>query len=296
MSDVGIVEAADPETVFKALSDATRVDILLSLWDATDRTATFSELRDAVGVRDSGQFNYHLDKLRDRFVHKTDDGYTLTLAGKQIVGAIRTGAYTMTGSIEPIPLDDPCPTCGGDRIFRYEDETVRIECVDCPVVATTGIPPGVFAGYDREQFPAVANRYFVTIFQHVSNGFCWYCDGRSTPSVDRIADVLDDADIIDEFADRPTVEYTCERCGAGVRCDPGVAFQSHPAVIGFFYEHGIDVRDHPFWEVSALGDAPATFLDEDPVRARLAYALDDQTLTVRFDDDLTVLDTERSDT
>jgi len=311
MSDPGIVETADPETVFKALSDATRVDILLALWDtddrsssssdsrarrnADDRTATFSALREAVGVADSGQFNYHLDKLRDRFVRKTDDGYELTLAGSQIVGAIHNGAYTMNGSIEPIDLDAPCPTCGADRRFTYEDETVRVECTECPIVATAGVPPGVFAGYDREQFPAVANRYFMTICQTVASGFCWYCDGQIETAVGPIAETLDAEALIEEFADRPIAQFTCRRCGAETSGDPGVAMQTHPLVAGFFFEHGIDVRERPFWEVGALGDAPTTFAEDDPALVDLTYVLDDASLRIRFDEDLQIVETERSE-
>jgi RNase P subunit RPR2 len=238
MSQPGIVETADPETVFKALSDATRVDILLALWDNDDRTATFSALREAVGVADSGQFNYHLDKLCDRFVRKTDDGYELTLAGSQIVGAIHNGAYTMDGSIEPIDLDTPCPTCGADRRFTYEDETVRVECTECPIVATAGVSPGVFAGYDREQFPAVTNRYFMTIFQTITAGFCWSCDGQIETAVRTIGEAMDDQELSEEFAERPTVEFVCRRCGAETRGDPGVALQNHPEVAGFFSSTG----------------------------------------------------------
>ena len=39
-----------------------------------DDPRTFSELREAVGMRDSGQFNYHLDKLLGTFVRVTEEG------------------------------------------------------------------------------------------------------------------------------------------------------------------------------------------------------------------------------
>ena len=53
---------------FKLLSDEVRLAILLSLWEASDPLAennavSFSQLFDCIGIRDSGNFSYHLDKL-----------------------------------------------------------------------------------------------------------------------------------------------------------------------------------------------------------------------------------------
>ncbi|ERG89898.1 MAG: hypothetical protein J07HX5_02071, partial [halophilic archaeon J07HX5] len=71
---------------FEAVSDEVRLGILKAFVeerrrrteiDWTDRKITddvvilsFSELQDAVGVDDSGRFNYHLDKLVDRFIYR----------------------------------------------------------------------------------------------------------------------------------------------------------------------------------------------------------------------------------
>jgi len=121
MSEPEFVQKADPEEVFAALSDDTRVAILRALWDADEQVLSFSELREAVGIRDSGQFNYHLGKLVGQFVRETDDGYTLTRAGIQINGAIEAGAYTVEASLDPIDLDSPCPTCDSDRTLPAVD-------------------------------------------------------------------------------------------------------------------------------------------------------------------------------
>jgi len=59
MAEPRIVKRDDPEDVFTLLSDDIRVEILQALWEADDPVA-FSELHGAVGIRDSGQFNYHL--------------------------------------------------------------------------------------------------------------------------------------------------------------------------------------------------------------------------------------------
>ncbi len=76
----------DLAAVFDLLSDETRLAIVRALaesrCDDPGRPAlTFSELRERVGARDAGRFNYHLGKLRGVLVEKTDAGYRLTPRG-----------------------------------------------------------------------------------------------------------------------------------------------------------------------------------------------------------------------
>ncbi|WP_135303471.1 winged helix-turn-helix domain-containing protein [Haloarcula amylovorans] len=296
MSETGLTETADPDEAFGALANAARVDILRALWYADDQTATFSELRDAVEMDDSGQFNYHLDKLTDRFVTKGEDGYELTLAGRAVNGAIHAGAYTMDGSIDPMALSDPCPACGGERTFHYEDERVRVECDSCDMTATALVPPGVFADYDREQFPAVTSRYFRTIYQQLANGFCWHCEGKIHPTVVPLPETtLHMETIPDDAEDLPLVQYDCQRCGAELIGDLGAALLSHPAVVSFYHDCGIDVNERPFWEFSAWNTDHALIRQRDPFRASVTYRSGDATLTLVVDESLNVVDHDRRD-
>ncbi|MFC7139462.1 hypothetical protein ACFQMA_06365 [Halosimplex aquaticum] len=84
-------ERADPAAVsdtFTLLSNETRVRILAALADADEETVRFSDLRTRVDVTDSGQFNYHLDRLRGDLVAKTDDGYALTESGRAVASLL----------------------------------------------------------------------------------------------------------------------------------------------------------------------------------------------------------------
>ncbi|MFB9807964.1 winged helix-turn-helix domain-containing protein [Haladaptatus pallidirubidus] len=76
--DSAAVEPADEHVrdAFQLLADETRLEILFALWNAPEWTATFTELKDAVGMRDSGQFQYHLNQLAGTFIRQVDDGYT----------------------------------------------------------------------------------------------------------------------------------------------------------------------------------------------------------------------------
>lgn len=300
MSDPEFVEKADPDEVFAALADDTRVSILRALWDADDGDASFSDLRSAVGMRDSGQFNYHLDKLVGRFVTRTDDGYELTQAGQQIIGAIETGAYTMGASIDPITLDHACPACGGTRTLHYEDEVVRVECDSCPVTYQYGVPPAAFAGHDREAFPDVASRYLRTTFRHIDDGFCSFCDGHVEPSIASVREIDPpvelpddlDADGDDSLRNTPLIRYDCTRCGATPTVGLDFILLDHPAVVGFYYDHGIDLREQSIWELDAMNPDRQEIRSHDPFRATVSYRIDGDERTVVVDDDLDVVAVE----
>lgn len=100
----------DPVDALSALGDETRIAILRELADA-ETSLSFSELRERVGVRDTGRFNYHLTKLCEYFVRDTGDGYELGHAGARVVDA--------AGNAHPDPdLEAACPVCGEDDCDR----------------------------------------------------------------------------------------------------------------------------------------------------------------------------------
>jgi len=301
MDDPEFVEKADPEEVFAALSDDTRIAILRTLWDA-DEPLPFSDLREAVGVRDSGQFNYHLGKLTGQFVKQRDEKYTLTRAGIQINGAIEAGAYTVEASLEPIELDSPCPTCDSDRTLYYEDDTVRVECASCAVSARFGVPPSVLSDHDRTAIPSVAGRYLKSTFRRITDGFCTFCDGAVHPTVGTMGEFIEGPeelpdDVPDEFLEKvqdlPFVQYDCEQCGATPSGSLRAVFLSHPAVVSFHYEHGVDVRDVSAWDVAAFDPERETIRQDEPFRASTTFTVDDKSLTLVVDDALGVIEIER---
>lgn len=69
------------------VTDETRRAIVTTLWNA-DEPLRFSTLRRRAGIRDSGRFNYHLQKLRRRCVRDTGDGYALTAQGERFIAAM----------------------------------------------------------------------------------------------------------------------------------------------------------------------------------------------------------------
>ncbi|MFC6725716.1 ArsR/SmtB family transcription factor, partial [Halobium palmae] len=237
-------ESTDPADAFAALSDPARVAILRALWETDSRDLSFSELRAAVGVDDSGRFNYHVGKLTDRFVRKTEDGYRLRLAGIRVLGAIFSGVVTEDGSVEPLPFEEPCPLCDGPMTFSYENEYVSVTCDDCDRFSMRyPVPPGVFTPYDRAELPRIAESYARSMLARADDGFCSICEGHLVPALLPGSETTDLGEW--ELDDVPFVVYTCERCGQRLTSDLGVALLSRPLVAGFFYDRGVDVRDAP---------------------------------------------------
>lgn len=289
------VQQAEPEEAFAVLADETRLRILQTLWESDVRTETFSELRRTVGMRDPGQFNYHLDKLVGHFVTKTERGYRLTQAGKHVNGAIASGMYTALGTFDPIELAHSCQISDEYLTLRYEDETVRVECDTCPSCPSgweAPVPPAVFAGYDRDEIPAVVSQYLRTVSQQAINGFCPYCNGWMMSTVELPDMDTDPPSVADRSGGpdsrphaHPEVQFDCRRCGAGA----GLALYhalllADPAVANFYYENGIIVRDRTIWGFSELGPDRVAIESRNPIRACVTFTREESELTVTVDE------------
>ena len=284
-----------PDATFDLLADETRLAIVRELGDA-EGPISFAELRKRVGVQDSGRFNYHLDKLTGRFVSKRENGYTLTRAGRQIDGTLRAGTYTLAADIEPIALDEPCPTCGSTQQLWYEDQLVRTEC-DCPVSAQFHVPPSGLAGESRETFPTACDRYLKTALYKSRRGFCTYCDGSIDPRVGPLSSSEGSSEGVPSAFDRPqdvpVVKMSCRRCERVLVSGLSLALLEHPTVVSFYADEGHTARDRPFWAIKGFGTDRERVRERDPFRAAVTYDVGGNSLTLTADETLTVLETTR---
>ncbi|WP_435345575.1 DUF7347 domain-containing protein [Haloarchaeobius sp. HRN-SO-5] len=104
------MDDADATDALEVLGNEIRMAILRELADA-DEPLAFSTLRERVGVRDTGKFNYHLSRLCEYYVRQTELGYELGHAGTRVVSAAdpeRAPSRTDGGSA----TGDSCPVCG----------------------------------------------------------------------------------------------------------------------------------------------------------------------------------------
>ncbi|MFC4552182.1 MULTISPECIES: DUF7351 domain-containing protein [Halorussus] len=301
------VERLPPDEAFELLAHETRFAILETLNDAGGGPLAFSDLRKRVGVRDAGRFNYHLGKLVGRFVRRadsgggnasdsedggtdadgdaTDGGYELTAAGRRVVGAVLSGSYSKRFDADALTTDAPCLECGDPMELRFREGGVKVTCPDCGDYTDFDMPPGVFEGWPRAELPSVVARWLDRMHWTAETGFCPTCDGRIDRTVHASAD--DGVPVWVRDSDfEAVVAYECDRCGDGWTTVVPIAVLTHPALVAFHYEHGVDVRRTPPWDLDWLRPGLAVVVGVRPLRVEVPVALDGETRRFVFDENL----------
>lgn len=275
----GDIDRHDPADAFAALASETRVDVLRALADHPDDTVGFADLFERVDVPDSGNFSYHLGKLRGTFVEKTAAGYELTHAGRQVVGAIHAGRYTADGAVGPVSVDWDCLRCGGDLAVAYEDGRVEMTCVECNEGAAVAMPPGAVAQFDRGELPAAAAAWYHQRVRRLLDGFCADCGGR-----------LDGELVGPPSENGPSVGvFECGHCGRAASVSGATIATFHPVTEGFLHEHGFDTTvQHPSQVWAELDESTVTVRTDDPLSLEVRFAHDGEAVSVTLGSDATV--------
>lgn len=288
-SSVDAPGKVDPADAFDALGDETRLAIVETLADRRRRNwewtgLSFSELRKAVGVRDAGRFNYHLDQLLDTFVVKDDGEYVLTTAGMEIAGAIRAGTYTERPQFRT-STDRSCPGCGTAVDVAYRHGTLLLTCPEHGAIFGNSVPGGAVADRDPSAVLALSDLKARRDVERARRGACVHCWGTMTATIP--ADPPGDAE-----SDAVLARLACEDCGM-VFCVPAAAcVVDHPAVVAFHYERGVDIRELNYLDMEFLTGENGHVVSEDPVRVRVDVELDGDRLTVMLDESTAVVSVE----
>ena len=299
-----------PDEAFKLLGDGTRIAILRAVWASGDEPVPFSALRERVGNPDSGQFNYHLNRLAGHFLSRVDGGYALTQAGREVVRAVLAGTMTRRPDSTRARIDARCATCGGALVAEY-DEYARIECADCSrTVMWNEFPPAGLEDRTPAAFASAFDRWTQGRFRLAMDGVCPSCAAETTATVverdtggggggretdgDGDGDCEDgidgEADATDE-GDEVVVDYRCGNCRYEARVPLFGHALRHPAVVCRYYEAGVDVTRLPFWELQGLAASfDETVVSEEPWRARVTAEVDGRRLSVTLDGGLDVVD------
>lgn len=310
--------AAGPEATeaFSVLGDETRLSILLGLWEVyeplgDENAVSFSALRERVGMRDSGQFNYHLGQLTGRFVRAADAGYELRESGQRLVRTVIAGTGIEATAVSPTALDLTCHRCGAHPVeLRYADGRVYLTCSDCEGFITHGdFPAGTIAMWDLD--PAgVADREASELLvasavaqnnrlRMMMAGVCPDCSGTIDSAL-RICEEhqLEDGAVCPhcETRDSARVRYLCTVCKNWDEAPVQVGIHDHPAVISFYYERGVDIRFDTtdiggfsrVWEL--LWEQDHRVVSMDPVRVRVTVPCDGDELQLSLDANLDVID------
>lgn len=308
----------EPTTeAFKILGNDTRLAILLALWEAKDPgpplnepsepSVPFSELRERVGIRDSGQFNYHLEKLADTFVESTDGGYTLTTSAEQVLSAVFAGTLSDQPSFEDEPIDAECNRCGTAVVIDYTDGTIIERCPSCEGIwGVPDDPPGTLSkGYlppvglknrSPQEFHRTGNTWTRHRLYSMMEGACPDCSGTVSTTVT----VCDDHDTgggsvcghcggIYEFQ----TLFTCDVCKAEWWVPAHAPIFTDVAVTAFFFEHGLNpdvLYDKSAREELGAAIERAAVRAQDPLELVVTVALDGDRLDVLLDGEARVVD------
>lgn len=302
-------ETLPPDDAFAALGNETRVDILRVLGEHGD-PLPFSELYDEIDLRDSGQFNYHLEKLVGHFVRKTEEGYALERAGRRVVEAILSGAVTDDTSLEPTVIDENCDICGAPVEVSWQDGSVDLFCTECDgrygsrdesdkngYLGRLPLPPAGLRNRSAHEVARTAWIWTNVEIMAMASGICPRC---SAP-IDSQRSVCDDHDTTSGLCSEchgyyeVGVRFTCTNCiyesgGAAV-----LALLSNTHLLDFLTDNGYNpIEPDSFRRVSELQmDYDESVRSRDPFRAQFAFTADGDTLALTVDETLSVVDTTR---
>lgn len=231
-----------PAEVFAHLADANRFDIIRTIAEAERAALPFSTLYERSNFDDSGQFNYHLDRLVGPFVRKTDDGYQLRHSALIVYRLAVSGFLSNRGEAELTSVETACPRCGYAHLTAvYEDDRFWVRCDDCERRATVApFPPRALPNYDIERTPAAFDRYTLGSVVRAVENVCPWCASPLSAALEPVDD------------EWPTVEWvihrSCDHCQGWIYTRVNDLLRLHPAVISFYYERGVDVLGCSFWE------------------------------------------------
>lgn len=274
---------------FSVLAHDLRLDILLALladWEAArTEPKSYAELMDAVGLEDSGRFNYHLEQLRGVYVEQVDDGYVPTASATALYRAVLAhrptddhdvNARSAVDDDRSISIDDECPRCGGSLDARYERQFLSVDCRDCGEVLFTYPFPanGLGDRSGRDAVRAVQQRSSHEIAL-AATGQCPFCAARTSISFDRSTFDGDD----------PIVSITCTCCSAVLSVPLRTPLRHDPAVAAALADVGAVPDDAALGGGSAVS---ARIRSDDPLRAVLEIDGDRGTATIVVDGDLDV--------
>lgn len=306
---------ANATEAFELLSSKTRLAILLALWEAYDPHAAenavpFSDLRERVGTRDSGQFNYHLGKLEGRYVDKTDAGYSLRPVGLKLVQTVIAGAGAKV-TLEPTEIDMQCDFCGAPTAVAYQDGWLYQLCTGCPGAfgQQEGYPEGILLA---EPFPPAAVRdrapeelfaagvfMLVQVFGMKMGELCPTCSGVIEASLKVCEEHVAGSGEVCAACGNISgirIKWTCSVCKYRGSSSPGGAMLTHPAVVAFYHDRGVDIGfglndfERAKQVLTLIRNHDQELLSTDPLRVVVTVPYEGDELRLTLDEELTVIE------
>lgn len=295
-----------PDDAFAVIGNDTRMEILQTLAEA-DGPLSFSTLRERVGVRDSGQFNYHLDKLDGHFAQQRADGYALHRAGERVIEAVLSGAVTDAPVLEPTQIEESCPFCGAPIEVSFTEERVEFYCTSCagvfgasPAQASfdvedhgflgrLSLPPAGLKDRSPQEIVRAAWIWGELEVMAMSAGVCPRC----AATVDRTIAVCSDHNASVgrcEACGRryaANVEVTCTNCILDVSGLITVGLAAKTELLQFLTDHGINPLTSHGWVTTNYDEEIRSV---EPFEGRFTFTIDGDRLSLTVDEDLNVIE------
>lgn len=273
-------QSVDAREAFALLGHEIRLDILLALLEdwvaAYTEPKSYAELMAAVGVEDSGKFNYHLDQLRGVYVREVEDGYVPTAGATAVYRQILAHQPTEQFDLAEEQVDRDCPACGASAALRYERGFVTVDCPDCEDWAgfTYPFPKNGVESHGTDELLARVHERVRHDVALLRAGQCPDCAGAV--ATDLRPDSVGDGD--DHW-----IELSCETCSLVLGLGVVSAVASEPQVATALRAVGIDPTGQDL-DASATVSVVST---DPPVVAATATG-PGGAVTVTVDDDLAV--------
>lgn len=306
-----------PAAAFSVLGNETRMAILQRLGEA-EAPASFSELRDRVGIKQGGEFNYHLNELVGHFVRKTEAGYELSQAGRRVIMAVHSGAVTETPELEPTVTDEACWYCGAPIMISFREERVDMYCSECPGTfgtrfreereTVTSVGEG-YLGYVSLPPAGLQYRTPVEVFRAawtwhhldmlaVGSGTCPRCSAAIHVSVDACEEHESAGGLCGACERTHAIDFRarCTNCIFETGGPFMLALLAETDLLAFLTSHG---RNPVTLESIATGQGAhvkpggasydETLLSTEPFRARFSFTIAGEALTLTVDEDFSVV-------
>ncbi|SDQ90321.1 winged helix-turn-helix domain-containing protein [Natronobacterium texcoconense] len=288
---------------FALLSDESRVDILRAiareqyeqrLSNSGFTPLSFSDIYERVAIDNTSKLSYHLGELNGIYLEKSDDGYSFTHAGEQIVRFILAENFRQPVDVGTIETEGACLYCEETSLVaELDDQYFVVTCSACDRPVTGYIvTPAQARSYSGAALLESVKRKQAVEFGMVQEGICPECAGRVRTEV---LDV-DEQPVPEEV---PVSYFTLDQCEACLRQYSGpltysVAYRT-PSV-AFHWEHGVDVMERGWWELHCYlveERWSAERVATDPAEYRVVLRYEDDELRVFLDGNARIVRTER---
>lgn len=266
-----------------------------------------------MGIRDSGQFNYHLGQLEGQFIEKTPEGYQLLSAGKNLVQTVIGGADFEEPTVDLTEIDLACPHCGAPTAITYQNQRIYHVCTACDGAfeLSDAHPSSVLSAWfvdpnflrDRSFEAVVEAIKTKTVYELAmrTGGLCPRCSGRVEGTLDVCREHAPGDDTPCAVCNRQPVavaKYICTACKESSWSSLKNLGYTYPVMGTFAWKHGIELG-YGSWDLVTMRwplgvENDVEIISTDPTLVRVTFRYENDELALTFDQSLTVVDVTAS--